>query len=126
MGNIFHCNILLSCLLTDNEEAPTKKRKRYMPDKRPSEGEGMAGGVGKWHRVGVSQALMHLHEMKPGFVSYGVANGTGPRPHFHHVGDVGRGEVQRDWPKQESGKAWGGGVGPRGSFIQYLRCHSCS
>ena len=99
----------MSCLLTDNEEATTKKcRKRKseakannsrcssldglskvdtaegdedMPDKRTSDGGGMASGVGKRRRLGGSQApknaLMHLHEMKPGIV-FQMESQTGP------------------------------------------------
>ena len=97
--------VLLSCLLTDDIEAPTKKRRKRkseakannsccgsldrlskvdtaegdedMPDKRKSEGGGMASGVGKRRRLGGSQALMHLHETKPGLV-FLVELQTGP------------------------------------------------
>ena len=75
-------------LLTENEEAPTQKCKSGMPDKRPSEGGGKAGGVHKRRRlrVGGSQApksaLTHLHEMKPGLVFHIVSNGPEPRPNF--------------------------------------------
>ena len=52
-----------------------------MPDKRTSEGGGMASGVGKRRRLGDSKApknaLMHLHEMKPGSV-FQMESQTGP------------------------------------------------
>ena len=54
---------------------------RTCPDKRTSEGGGMASGVGKRRRLGGSQApknaLNHLHEMKPGSV-FEMESQTGP------------------------------------------------